>query len=87
MGRINFLRIFIPNLDELIKTITNMVKIGNEVKWNKDSKESFETLKKSIGEAPLLINLDYTKPFLIFSFASTHTIENVILQNIKYGHE
>ena len=32
LGRIKFLRIFIPNLAEQIKTITNMLKTGKEVK-------------------------------------------------------
>ena len=43
MGRINFLRRFIANVVELINAINNMLKIGNEVKWNQ-LKESFETL-------------------------------------------
>jgi hypothetical protein len=33
LGRINFLRRFIPNFVEIIKLITDMLKKDNEVKW------------------------------------------------------
>ena len=79
MGRIKFLRRFIPKLDELIKTITNMLKVGNKVKWKKESKQYFEALIISIGEELVLIIHDYSKTFLIFSFASTYTVVVVML--------
>ena len=50
MERIKFLSIFIPNLDELIKTITHMLKKSNEFKWNKEEKETFETLNRSMDK-------------------------------------
>jgi len=42
LGRINFLRRFIPNFVEIIKLITDMLKKDNEVKWTKESKASFQ---------------------------------------------
>jgi hypothetical protein len=33
LGKVNFLRRFIPNLAEIIKHITNMLKKGSEIKW------------------------------------------------------
>ena len=38
MGRKKFMRIFIPNLVELIKNVTIMLKTSNEVKWTKEKK-------------------------------------------------
>jgi hypothetical protein len=73
------LRRFIPNFVEIVKLITNMLKKDREVKWTIESKASFERIKKAIGEAPVLASLDYTKEFLIFSFASEHTIATVLL--------
>jgi hypothetical protein len=34
LGKVNFLRRFIPNLVEIIKHITCMLRKGNEIKWN-----------------------------------------------------
>jgi hypothetical protein len=83
LGKINFLRRFIPNFVEIIKLITNMLKKDNEVKWTAEAKASFECVKKAIGEAPVLVSLDYTKEFLIFSFASKHIVAAILLQKNK----
>ena len=34
LGKINFLKIFLPNSVEILKEITNMLKKNNEVRWN-----------------------------------------------------
>jgi hypothetical protein len=61
LGKIVFLRRFIPNFAEIVKLITDMLKKDNKVKWNAEEKSSFECVKKSIGEAPVLVSPDYTK--------------------------
>jgi hypothetical protein len=47
IGRINFLRIFIPNFVEIIKLITNMIKKDAEIKWTWEAKSSFEKIKQA----------------------------------------
>jgi len=79
MGKINFLRRFIPNLAETMRLITNMLKKDQEIKWMIESRASFEKIKHAIGQSPVLINPHYTKDFLIFSFASENTIVAVLL--------
>jgi hypothetical protein len=80
LGKVNFLRRFIPNLAETIKHITCMIKKGNEIKWNPEAKKSFEDIKVALTKAPILARLDFTKYFLLFSFASEHTIAGVLLR-------
>jgi hypothetical protein len=87
LGKNNFLRRFIPNFIEIVKLITYMLKKDNEVKWTTEAKASFERIKKVIGEAPVLASPDYMKEFLIFSFASEHTITTVLLQKNDEGFE
>jgi hypothetical protein len=87
LGKINFLRRFIPNFAEIVKLITGMLKKNNEVKWTTEAKESFARIKKVISEAPVLASPDYLKDFLIFSFASEHTIAAVLLQKNEEGFE
>jgi hypothetical protein len=69
IGKINFLRIFIPNLAELLRNITNMLKKDTKIKWNTEAKQSFDQVKQALTQAPVLISPDYTKYFLLFSFA------------------
>jgi hypothetical protein len=73
LGKINFLRRFVSNFAKLVKHITTMLRKGNEVKWTAEPRESFNQIKKELTEAPVLISPDYSKDFLIFSFASFDT--------------
>ena len=74
LGKINFVRRFIPNFSELVKHITIMLKKDAEIKWNDEARNSFEYIKKAIMGVPTLISPDYTKGFYIFSFASYDTV-------------
>jgi len=78
IGKINFLRRFIPNLVELPRNITNMLKKDTKIRWNTKSKLSFEQVKHALTEASVLISPDYTKDFYLFSFASENTIATVL---------
>jgi ribonuclease HI len=80
LGKINFLRRFVSNFVEMVKYITTMLRKGNEVKWTAKSRNYFDQIKKALTEAPVLISPDYSKDFLIFSFASFDTVAIVLLQ-------
>ena len=64
-----------------------MLKKGVDIKWNDATRKSFESIKKSIMEAPTLIGLDYSKEFHIFSFASEDSIAIVLLKAYEQGSE
>jgi hypothetical protein len=85
LGKINFLRRFVSNLVTLVKYITAMLRKGNEIKWTVESCNYFDQIKKSLTEAPVLISLDYSKDFLIFSFASFDTVAAILLQKNVEG--
>jgi hypothetical protein len=79
LGRVNFLMKFIPNFIEIVEYITHMLRKDNQVKWTIEAKGSFDDIKREIYEAPVLVSPDYTKYFMIFFFASEHTIAGVLL--------
>ena len=64
-----------------------MLKKDNEVKWTTEAKALFSHINKVISEAPVLASPNYLKDFLIFSFASKHTIVVVLLQKNEEGFE
>ncbi len=80
LGKINFLRRFIPNLAELIRLLNNMLKKDSKVKWIIENKQAFEEIKKTLTQTPVLTSPNFDKDFIIFSFASEHTIVVVFLQ-------
>jgi len=57
------------------------------VRWTSEANVSFQRIKKVISEAPVLASPYYTKEFLIFSFASEHTIAVVLLQKNEESFE
>jgi hypothetical protein len=77
----------VPKFVEEVKLITTMLKKENEVKWTPQSWHSFEQIKKALTEAPVLISSDYSKDFLIFSFASLDIVAVVLLQTNDSGLE
>ena len=85
LGKINFLRRFISNFAEMVQHIIAMLRKGNEFKWTAEPRESFIQIKKALTEAPVLISPDYSKDFLIFSFASFDTVATVLLQKNAEG--
>jgi len=87
LGKINFLRRFIPNLAELTRSLSNMLKKDAKVKWSLEAKQAFESLKFSLTQAPILTSPQFDKDFIIFSFASDHTIAVVLLQKDEEGNE
>jgi hypothetical protein len=70
-----------------VKHITAMLQKENEVKWIVGPRESFNQIKKALTKALVLINPDYSKDFLIFSFASFDTMASFLLQKNIEGLE
>lgn len=65
----------------------NMSKKGNKIKWDNEAKKSFDDIKTTLSQAPLLTIPDFSKQFIIFSFAFEHTIFGVLLPKNVEVHE
>jgi len=87
LQKINFLRRFISNLVELIKSLNNMLKKYSTIKCTVEAKKSFEDIKFALTKTLVLINPKFDRDFILFSFASEHTIFAVLLQKIDHGYE
>ena len=69
-----------PNLAEHLRDITNMLKKDSVVKWTEEAVKSFNLVKLVLSSAPVLISPDYTQDFILFSFASEHTMAVELMQ-------
>jgi len=85
LGKVNFVRRFIPNFAEIVNDITMILKKGVDIKWTAEENNHFEKIKKELTQAPVLINPDFSKEFLVFTFAFENTIAGVLLQKGKQG--
>ena len=63
IGKVNFLRRFIPSFVEILMNITNMLKKDHEIKWTVEAKKSFKNIKQAISEAHVLVSPDFDKYF------------------------
>ena len=48
IGKVNFLRRFIFNCVEIIKSIIDMLRKDNEIRWTKEARQSFSNIKKEL---------------------------------------
>ena len=57
-----------------------MLKKDSVVKWTEEAVKSFNLVKLTLSSAPVLISPNYTQDFILFSFASEHTMAVVLMQ-------
>jgi len=86
-GKINFIRRFVPNFAERIKPMSALLKKDVAFRWDDKAIKSFEDIKDVISQAPVLISPDYSRDFIIFSFASLDTIAGVLMQKDTDNYE
>eukprot|EP00253_Pinus_taeda_P026614 PITA_26614 len=60
--------------------MTNMLRKDSEIKWTEGAVKSFNLIKVILSSTPTLISPDYTQDFILFSFASEHTLAAVLMQ-------
>ena len=87
LGKINFLRRFIPNLAELTRLLKNMLKKDSKVKWTMEARQAFEDINRALTNTPVLTSPRFDRDFIIFSFSSEHTIAALLLQKDDQGWE
>lgn len=78
-GQVNFLRRFVPDFSEIVKSIVDIMKGNKTFKWTEVGKKSFESIKEAIANAPILVHPDYNKEFIIYCYASEHTISAILM--------
>ena len=54
LGKINFIRRFIPSFFEIVKPLQGIIKKYIVFKWGENEKESFKNIKEVIIGAPTL---------------------------------
>ena len=67
--------------------LNNMLKKDSKVKWTLEAKQAFGGIKSVLTQALVLTSPQFDKDFIIFSFASDHTIAAVLLQKDDQGNE
>ncbi|GBN61176.1 Transposon Tf2-8 polyprotein [Araneus ventricosus] len=73
-------RNFISNFAEKSRPLNNLAKKNAPWKWEEEEQKAFNTLIQCLTTAPILKQVDDTKPFIIRTHASNYAIGAVLLQ-------
>jgi hypothetical protein len=70
LGKINFVRRFVPSFSEMVRPLQNLIKKDVLYRWGPQESQDFDSIRKSIIEAPSLMSPDFSQDFTLYTFAS-----------------
>lgn len=82
LGLVGYYRRFIPNMAQIVKPMTSMLKKNTKIVHSQEFIQAFETCKKLLTEAPILQYPDFTKPFIVTTDASNEAISGILSQGV-----
>lgn len=80
MGKVNYLRSFIPNLAQVATPLTELVHKDSTLTWNSECDEAFNKIKSMLTSYPILYHYQPHLPLYLYTDASEHSIGSVLLQ-------
>ena len=83
LGVCGFYRDHVPYYSQLQSPLTALLKKDVPFTWESKHQTSFESLKKALTTAPILIFPDYRLPFHLYTDASATGLGAVLLQDIQ----
>ncbi|CAB0031905.1 unnamed protein product [Trichogramma brassicae] len=86
LGMAGYYRRFIQDFSKIAKPLHDLTKKGTNFNWSSECENSFQTLKKCLTSAPILIFPDFSKPFILTTDASDLAIGAVLSQEEGFEH-
>nr|GEU67360.1 reverse transcriptase domain-containing protein [Tanacetum cinerariifolium] len=83
LGHAGFYRRFIKDFSKIARPMTRLLEKDTPFIFSKECVEAFQTLKRKLTEAPILIAPDWDMPFELMCDASDFTIDAVLGQRQK----
>lgn len=80
LGKINFVKRFVPSFSEMVRPLQNLIKKDIMYKWGAQANQAFNSIRKSITEAPSLMSPDFSQDFMLYTFASNRSYAVVLTQ-------
>ena len=84
MGMVNFLSMFCPELQKLLKPIYDLTRKGRPFVWGKEQQDSFEEIKCRLIKPPVLHMPNTTGKFHLYS-DTTKFVTGSVLYQIQNG--
>jgi hypothetical protein len=71
---------FIPDFSRIAKPMTELLKKGVKYLWSEACEKAFHTLRQHLTSAPVLVQLDNSKPLEVLCDASGTSLGCVLMQ-------
>ena len=79
-GMVNFVSIFCPELQRLLKPIYDLTRKGRKFVWGKEQKDAFEEIKRRLQKPPVLHMPDKVGRFQLYSDTSKYATGGALYQ-------
>ena len=79
-GMVNFVSIFCPELQRLLKPIYDLIRKGRQFVWGKEQQEAFEEIKQRLQKTPVLHMPDRIGRFQLYSDTSKYVTGGALYQ-------
>ena len=80
VGMVNFVSIFCPELQRLLKPIYDLMRKGRQFIWGKEQQDAFEEIKQRLQKPPVLHMPDKVGRFQLYSDTSKYAPEGALYQ-------
>ena len=77
---VNFLSMFCPELQKLLKPIYDLTRKGRQFIWGEEQQEAFEEIKRRLVKAPVLHMPNHEHRFHLYSDTSKFAAGSVLYQ-------
>ena len=85
LGFCNFYRRFVKAYSKLARPLFDLTKKGEPFLWTDRHDRSFTGLQDALTSSPVLILLDYGKPFMVYTDASDYATSAILEQDNALG--
>ncbi|KAJ8720901.1 hypothetical protein PYW08_006366 [Mythimna loreyi] len=76
----SWFRKFVPNFSAIAEPLTRLTKKNQTWVWEAEQATAYEELKQRLTSAPILVQADYSQPFVLRTDASNYALGAVLLQ-------
>ena len=87
VGKISYLRSFIPSLSEVLKPMIAQTKKGVKFIWNQDCEDSFWKIQEVLADPYTMISPSPDKPLLLYIANSEQSVGALLVQEDEHGKE
>jgi len=85
LGFCNFYQCFVKNYSALARPLFNLTKKNTPFHWGTEEEQVFHSLQTALTTTPVLLLLDYGKPFNLITDTSDYAMGAILEQEDAFG--